>query len=117
MGYVRAGNVEFVFSLLCFVVRYHAVSTMIIDLHKYIAAHHRLCKPLTWLIHGSNSEVAARSEDSQLPKVWKDIFTAQLNRPISFNSNCINFVISHQINGQGDPLVHPKLLGDQSYEL
>lgn len=25
--------------------------------------------------------------------------------------------ISHQINGQGDPLVHPKLLGDQSYEL
>lgn len=25
--------------------------------------------------------------------------------------------VSHQINGQGDPLVHPKLLGDQSYEL
>lgn len=42
MGYVRAGNVEFVFSLLCFVVRYHVVSTMVIDLHKYIAAHHRL---------------------------------------------------------------------------
>lgn len=39
MGYVRAGNVECVFSLLCFVVRYHAVSTMVIDLHKYIAAY------------------------------------------------------------------------------
>lgn len=41
MGYVRVGNVEFVFLLLCFVVWYYVVLIMIIDLYKYIVVYYR----------------------------------------------------------------------------